>query len=265
MTPDSNAPGPFHSMAGYEPGLQRNSSQASDATSVQQNIRPIASESQHLDQRRASSRPVPSPAYHDEGQLNRMLPPRRELPFSKTGKRKSPADSSNEMASKQVVPQSSAEQPANAAGSQRLDSSNENNASSPEDSYIPDSQPQSQPLVSTQQDPTRRSPEFQNIQPYPAAPSEQPRRTMIQIGSPEFPHAGCNGDTTQLVQTQEYIPARPTTSVEDRLEQYIASPSAERIAFLENWMCELIDDNKFVALCQDVEGTWRRFAFGKKT
>lgn len=87
---------------------------------------------------------------------------------------------------------------------------------------------------------------------------------MIQIRSPEFPRADFNGDTTQLVQTQEYIPACPTTSVEDRLEQYIASPSAERIAFLENWMCELIDDDKFLALCQDVEGTWRRFAFGKK-
>lgn len=264
MTPDSNAPGPFHSMVGYEPGLHRNSSQASNATSVQQNMRHIASEPQHLEQGRTSSRPVPSPAYHDEGQLNRMLPPRRELPFSKTGKRKSRGDSSNEMASKQVISQSSAEQPTNAAGSQRPDSSNENNVPSRHDSYIPDSQPQSQPLVSTQPDPTRRSPELQNIQPYPAAPNEQPRRTMVQIGSPEFPRADYNGDTTQLVQTQEYIPTCPTTSVEERLEQYIASPGAERIAFLENWMCELIDDDKFLALCQDVEGTWRRFAFGKK-
>jgi hypothetical protein len=66
------------------------------------------------------------------------------------------------------------------------------------------------------------------------------------------------------VQTQEYIPACPTTSIENQLEQYASSPSAERIAFLENWMCELIDDDKFLALCQDVEGTWRRFAFGRK-
>jgi hypothetical protein len=184
-----------------------------------------------------------------------MLPPRRELPFSKTGKRKVQADSFNEKASEQVIPQSSAEQPANSARAQRLDSLNGNNAPSRSDSYIPDSQPQSQPPFSTQPNPARRSPELQSTQPYPIAPN--------QARSPDLPRADYNGDT-QLVQTQEYIPACPPTSFENQLEQYASSPSAERIAFLENWMCELIDDDKFLALCQDVEGTWRRFAFGRK-
>jgi hypothetical protein len=51
---------------------------------------------------------------------------------------------------------------------------------------------------------------------------------------------------------------------EDHLAQYLAAPTPERIAFLENWICELIEDDRFMNLCQDVEGTWRRFAFGKK-
>ena len=51
---------------------------------------------------------------------------------------------------------------------------------------------------------------------------------------------------------------------EDHLAQYLSSPTADRIAFLENWMCELIDDDSFMTLCEDVDGTWRRFAFGQR-
>ncbi|OQD74019.1 hypothetical protein PENDEC_c012G06772 [Penicillium decumbens] len=253
MTPDSNAPVPFHTMARYEPGLQRHSSQTTDATSVQHSIRQVA-ESQRLEQERPNRQPATAPAYHDEGQLNRMLPPRRQLPFSKPNKRKARVDSSNEKASEQIIPQSSAEQPNNA-----------NNAPSRHDSYIPDSQPESQSLVLTQPDPARESPEPQSTQPIPAA-IEQPPRIRVQIRSRENPRADPTRDT-ELVPTQEYIPdipACPSMFVENQLEQYVSSPSAERIAFLENWMCELIDDDKFLTLCQDVEGTWRRFAFGQK-
>lgn len=53
-------------------------------------------------------------------------------------------------------------------------------------------------------------------------------------------------------------------SVEGELSQYVKSPTVERTVFLENWMCELIQDENFVTLCEDVEATWRRFAFGMK-
>jgi hypothetical protein len=55
----------------------------------------------------------------------------------------------------------------------------------------------------------------------------------------------------------------PVTT-EDCLAQYLFSPTTERIAFLENWMCELLDDDKFLSLCQDVDKVWWRFAFGRK-
>ncbi|KAJ5125802.1 hypothetical protein N7448_005116 [Penicillium atrosanguineum] len=255
MTPDSNGPGPFYPVVGYEPGVHISSSQTSDAISVQKKARHIASESQNLEQERVSSRPASTPACHDEGQLNRMLPPRRELPFSKTGKRKSRADSTSERISEQFVPQSSTEQEANALRIQRPDPLSETKALSRPDSYVPDSQPRSpsQPFPSAQPDQVRRSPELQPS----AAPSQRLPRTMVRGRSPE------NADT-QLARTQEYIPTYQVTSTENQLEQYINSPSAERIAFLENWMCELLDDDKFLTLCQDVEGTWRRFAFGQK-
>jgi hypothetical protein len=53
-------------------------------------------------------------------------------------------------------------------------------------------------------------------------------------------------------------------SVEEQLSEYVKAPTKERSAFLEKWMCELIQDDNFVSLCEDVEGTWRRFAFGVK-
>lgn len=205
---------------------------------MQQSIRDFTPQFQRLEPENASSRSATTPAYHDEGQLNRMLPPRRELPFTKTGKRKSRADSTSDRASEQIVPQSSNERRANTP--------------SRHNSYVPDSQPQSQPLPSTQPDPAR---ELSELQPYPIQGEKLPQPTA-RGRSPEIAN-------TQLVQTQEYIPTYQTATVENQLEQYVTSPTTERIAFLENWMCELLDDDKFLALCQDVEGTWRRFAFGQ--
>ena len=65
-------------------------------------------------------------------------------------------------------------------------------------------------------------------------------------------------------QGQIPVPHTVAAITEDQLAEYLASPTSERIAFLENWMCGLIEDDKFMTLCQDVEGTWRRFAFGQK-
>lgn len=68
-------------------------------------------------------------------------------------------------------------------------------------------------------------------------------------------------DTLQM----EPLPSQSHASqpaAEFQLSTYLKAPTTERIAFLENWMCELIEDDGFMALCQDVEVTWRRFAFG---
>ena len=43
---------------------------------------------------------------------------------------------------------------------------------------------------------------------------------------------------------------------------YISAPTTERIARLENWICEHIQDDDFLRLCQDIEGVWKRVAFG---
>ena len=46
------------------------------------------------------------------------------------------------------------------------------------------------------------------------------------------------------------------------LSSYIIAPTPERIMRLENWICEHIQDDDFLGLCQDMEGVWKRVAFG---
>ncbi|PKX95593.1 uncharacterized protein P174DRAFT_459111 [Aspergillus novofumigatus IBT 16806] len=46
------------------------------------------------------------------------------------------------------------------------------------------------------------------------------------------------------------------------LSSYLSAPTQERTARLENWICQNLENDGFVKLCQDVEGIWRRIAFG---
>ncbi|KAH8427730.1 uncharacterized protein LDX57_005439 [Aspergillus melleus] len=47
------------------------------------------------------------------------------------------------------------------------------------------------------------------------------------------------------------------------LSSYLSAPTAERTKSLENWICQHIEDDGFIQLCQDVESIWRRIAVGK--
>ncbi|CAG8932179.1 unnamed protein product [Penicillium salamii] len=145
-------------------------------------------------------------AIHDIDQLNQMLPPKRNLPFTKpTAKRPLPA---NGILQKQTHQE---EIPASSQPPQP--------AIEPAFSGFPESQSQNLSQVASQ--PTEK----QNHEPRP----------------------------------------RPAPFVaDDQIIEYLASPTPERLVFLENWMCELLEDDNFMTLCQDVEGTWRRFALGQK-
>lgn len=46
------------------------------------------------------------------------------------------------------------------------------------------------------------------------------------------------------------------------LSAYLSTPNAERTALVESWVCSQLENDAFLALCQDVEGVWRRIAFG---
>ncbi|EEH38398.2 hypothetical protein PAAG_01319 [Paracoccidioides lutzii Pb01] len=46
------------------------------------------------------------------------------------------------------------------------------------------------------------------------------------------------------------------------LSLYLSTPTPERSALVESWICRQLENDTFLALCQDVEGVWRRIAFG---
>lgn len=141
------------------------------------------------------------------------------------------------------------------------------------DSQISDSQSQSQsqskslvptqPLLDTlQMEPlpsqthTSQPDVYPNLNPFSEQGNighEHERVASVQTG------LGRVGNSNSFAQHKL---TQPTATSENQLSTYLGAPTPERIAFLENWMCELIEDDGFMALCQDVEVTWRRFAFG---
>ena len=132
------------------------------------------------------------------------------------------------------------------------------------------SESQSQPLVQTQPYPEtmqslRCSSQIQVTLPYPGSNLQ----TQQPVPEPSVTESAKDCQMTgrgnvRGTQVPQSTAQSVRKSVEGELSQYVKSPTAERIAFLENWMCELIQDENFVTLCEDVEATWRRFAFGMK-
>lgn len=207
-------------------------------------------------------------AIHDMDQLNQMLPPKRDLPFSKPATKR--ARSSNAAQTTQAkqrkvsLTEPHPPKPGNDLKHNPNDTINEVDTgpgiSEPEsqnpsqsDSCHPMSQPpmvNDEPPVSSQVPPIKAP--IDHISQVSTAQQIQP--THCDIGIPNTP---------SQPNKQEQEPCALPAVRDGQLTEYLAHPTPERIAFLENWMCELIEDDGFMALCQDVEGTWRRFAFGQ--
>lgn len=206
-------------------------------------------------------------AIHDVDQLNQMLPPKRDLPFPKPTTRKPQAASLTRTAQKdpQSAPSASSEhtEPTKDTQPDAQPLVVEPNTCS----ALPDSDSQvlsqtnacpeaSQPLL-LYEEPTAS----QQTAPVCEFTEQTPQVPRIQNTSHSQDNlTNLNSNDNPASNSNNKAPG-PT---EDHLAQYLSSPTAERIAFLENWMCELIDDDSFMTLCEDVDGTWRRFAFGQR-
>ncbi|EFE44686.1 hypothetical protein TRV_00536 [Trichophyton verrucosum HKI 0517] len=46
------------------------------------------------------------------------------------------------------------------------------------------------------------------------------------------------------------------------LSSYASRPNAERSDLIESWVCQQLQNDSFITLCQDMEGVWKRLAFG---
>ncbi|KAJ5928868.1 hypothetical protein N7466_007824 [Penicillium verhagenii] len=214
------------------------------------------------------SRPATSPAFHGD-QLDQMLPPKRDLPFLKSSQKRPrkedvnlSLDSPLSSISKPPVDTSIDEQSCIQAAHDTF--------SAPNGSQVSDSKSQfhSQPLVPSQLLPDT----LQMDHLFPQSQTSQPE-AHTSLGRVEY-QGNCElesgnvapmevGHPVGVVGRRSGIAQPKATNVsEDQLLAYLRAPEPERITFLENWMCELIEDDTFMALCQDIEMTWQRFAFG---
>jgi hypothetical protein len=223
-------------------------------TTFQRGLLGIKPQSSAAATQRVPSRQSTGPIYHDK-ELNQILPPKRDLPFLKPKSKMSRADTSSLRSSQQVIPESSYPDPI------------------PEPNETSISESQSQQLIQTQpypetmktMEPSQVSSHIQATLPYPGAntQTQQPVPESLAAGSTRgFQNDGHVNATN--VQASRSVARSTETSVGEQLSMYLKSPTPERTAFLSTWMCELIQDDDFVNLCEDVEGTWRRFAFGVK-
>ncbi|KAJ6028504.1 hypothetical protein N7540_004080 [Penicillium herquei] len=203
---------------------------------------------------KANPRPATAPAYHGQ-QLDEMLPPKRDLPFLKSSQKKSQKEGSQASQLSQATP-----------AEQTVDISKGQEVILPESQVLASqvSDSQSQFLAPTQPFPD----------PFCPAPSSHRQDTQLgeclSLGPTQQQNVVSGVETIPCSQeldedvTVDADKGLKSAIPEDQLSVYLSAPTAERVALLENWMCDLIEDDKFMILCQDVESTWRRFAFGMK-
>ncbi|KAJ6095785.1 hypothetical protein N7486_006531 [Penicillium sp. IBT 16267x] len=289
VTSDIDTTTPFFPLPGYIPGEMTTPNPPSSSSSTIYNLvgqtvpiyqNPIESTttlrpnqqapSLHSKQRapeNPKNRPATAPGYHGD-QLDQMLPPKRDLPFLKPSqKRPQRHDAAISMTShvasniQPLIDTSKDEYSFPLAGDETM--------SMPRDSQISDPNSQSQSLVLTQplldtlqMEPLPSQPQASQPDTYPnldrVSEQERSRPGHESVVSEEVGLGGL-GNSNNIVQGKS---RQPTAISENQLSAYLGALTPERIAFLENWMCELIEDDEFMALCQDVEVTWRRFAFG---
>ncbi|KAJ5720856.1 uncharacterized protein N7483_008790 [Penicillium malachiteum] len=215
---------------------------------------------------KANPRPATAPAYHGQ-QLDEMLPPRRDLPFLKSSQKKSQKEEKEGSQASQLSQATPTEQIIDVSRNQQsVLPVNQTVPVCPE-SQVPDSQvsdSQSQFIAPTQP----------YLDPFCPAPSSQRQDTQLgkylSHGSTEQQNVVSGVETIPCSQELDEDVTATTDKgsksaiPEDQLSAYLSAPTAERVALLENWMCDLIEDDKFMVLCQDVESTWKRFAFGMR-
>ncbi|KAJ5034414.1 hypothetical protein NUH16_005851 [Penicillium rubens] len=205
-------------------------------------------------------------AIHDVDQLNQMLPPKRDLPFSKPTARKPRAASLTRTTQNHPRSAPPSSQPTETVKDPephlcRLEVEPNNYSALPESDSQPLSQTNPCPEASQRSVLYEEPPASQNTAPICESAEEPSQIPSIQNASDaQNNQTSSNSNHNPASKPNDKAPAL----TEDHLSRYLSSPTAERIAFLENWMCELIDDDKFMTLCEDVDGTWRRFAFGQR-
>ncbi|KAK2745127.1 hypothetical protein FQN57_004034 [Myotisia sp. PD_48] len=236
-------------------------------------------------------RPLTAPSLLDVESLSQLLPPKRELPFSKSPKKMGPnLCPPTPLGPKRVNIGPVAELVG--VPNQPVQNSPTFRAIAPKDvsrSCVPS------PGMFPPQNPTERiqqgNLEDTNnriVRPHLPSPSLSPekrpyegnggnnpvelatvRTQGVDSGSTSIPRVEPQpqqqGATETPQPAHQSIPigtgARTAIRSED-IFSYLSQPDSERSALVETWICEQLQSDEFLALCQEMEGVWRRLAFG---
>ncbi|KAJ5646785.1 hypothetical protein N7490_003157 [Penicillium lividum] len=254
--PPSSASSIVYNLAGQAAPIAQN---PFELTTTRQNKGLPSSQPKHETLQGPKFRPATVSAYHGD-QLDQMLPPKRDLPFLKPSQKRSRRAGIETPTDSQLV--STSQPPITTTVNEHLfPLTDHEHTSVPHCSQVSDSQSQSQSQNPTQ--PLLDTLPMGQLLSQPQA-SELGAYPILDPISKQLPNApGHDSVASMQVDPRGAGKAtQPTAISKDQLSAYLGAPTPARIAFLENWMCELIEDDGFMALCQDIEVTWRRFAFG---
>lgn len=99
---------------------------------------------------------------------------------------------------------------------------------------------------------------------FPGSSSRDGRLAEDRRNSVEIPssRAGVRSNDTSAINPEGDNGITGILISASNLAEYRKRPSADRLAALETWICYQLEDNNFVTLCEDMEGCWRRIAYG---
>jgi hypothetical protein len=232
-------------------------------------------------------RPATAPGFHDTEALDLLLPPRRELPFlqdttkipqtnnnHKTPSFKLPANfkAANETSSLEI-----SHAPPVSEVTTCLDNSTGITDAAP-------SQPSNMGFKSNQRATCNMTPHctppsaHQNTEPEshqatsPPNPSISNPQANMSLSSIESLHSliasVINAHQTKP-QSSSNAFANPSLPLDGNatasadLASYLAAPDSERSVLVESWICQQLENDGFLKLCEDLEGVWKRIAIGR--
>lgn len=218
-------------------------------------------------------RPATAPGFHNSNDLNVVLPPKRELPFPREIARRSRRPCTSKGAKFPNIDH------AGHGTKRNLDSYQHVVASS--DAKAP-AQGLPGPIETTLSEKTL-NPSWVNMMPPNTIHTQQSTKgeshddttgpgssasTLPASASNTSLEAFQNAITSVLEayntipKEKEPIPPHMSISCAD-LSSYSHAPDSERATLVESWICQQLENDGFLQLCVDLEGVWKRIAFGQ--
>ncbi|PGH14258.1 hypothetical protein AJ80_05998 [Polytolypa hystricis UAMH7299] len=208
--------------------------------------------------------------------LSQILPPKRVLPFAKPEAkrtRRAPTDKTTSAPSLSVGSTKSHSLGSNVQRTSSvvggiLDSQATVASSIPNEDRSTNYDPPSGSRAASSELPYRRI--LPQEGPRHDTPTASPAAVSIAYQPPQTLTTSATSTITSISNHSLNAPNRTIQSPEpadnvmtsDNLSTYLSTPAPERHALLDSYICGQLDNDAFLTLCQDVEGVWKRIAFG---